>query len=91
MPMPSIPGGHQPAPICGSISTTQSTRLSPGFIILNLLLFSLPPPLAATSTETVAPGTMLTCSTHGVLSRVLRRVKAGSASTEARSLFSGLR
>jgi hypothetical protein len=25
MPMPSIPGGHQPAPICGSISITQST------------------------------------------------------------------
>ena len=48
MPMPSIPGGHQPAPICGSISSTQSTMVSLGFIILNLDLFSLPPPLAAT-------------------------------------------
>ena len=38
---------------------------------------------------TVLPGTMVTCSTLGVLSRVLRRVKAGSARTEARSLFSG--
>ena len=55
MPMPSIPGGHQPAPICGSISSTQSTIESLGFIILNFDLFSLPPPLAATSTETVLP------------------------------------
>lgn len=91
MPMPSMPGGHQPAPICGSISITQSTIESLGFIILNFDLFSLPPPFAATSTETVAPGTISTCSTHGVLSRVLRRVNAGSASTEARSLFSGWR
>ena len=91
MPIPSIPGGHQPAPIWGSISSTQSTMLSLGFIILNFDLFSLPPPLAATSTETLLPGTMVTDSTHGVLSRVLRRVKAGAANTEARSLFSGLR
>ena len=91
MPIPSIPGGHQPAPICGSISSTHSTTLSLGFIIMNLDLFSLPPPLAATSMLTVEPGTRSTCSTHGVLSRVLRRVNAGSARTEARSLLSGLR
>lgn len=90
MPMPSMPGGHQPAPIWGSISITQSTMESLGFIILNFDLFSEPPPLAATSTETLEPGTMLTESTEGVLSLVLRRVKAGSARTEARSLFSAL-
>jgi hypothetical protein len=45
--------------------------------------------LAATSIDTVLPGTISTDSTHGVLSRVLRRVKAGSARTDARSLFSG--
>ena len=52
MPMPSMPGGHQPAPICGSISRTQSTIESDGLSILNLLLFSLPPPFAATATST---------------------------------------
>jgi hypothetical protein len=35
------------------------------------------------------PGTISTESTQGVLSLVLRRVKAGSARIEARSLFSG--
>jgi len=35
MPMPSIPGGHQPAPICGIISSTQSTIESDGLSILN--------------------------------------------------------
>ncbi len=30
MPMPSIPGGHQPAPIVGTVFSTQSTRLSLG-------------------------------------------------------------
>ena len=91
MPMPNIPGGHQPAPICGNISTTQSTILSDGFIILNFDLFSLPPPFAATSTETFEPATISTCRTQGVLSLVLRRVKAGSANTDARNLFSGCR
>ena len=38
MPMPSIPGGHQPAPICGIISSTQSTIESLGLSILNLRL-----------------------------------------------------
>src|SRR3546814_10502797 len=69
MPMPSMPGGHQPAPICGIISSTQSTMESLGFIILNLVLFSDPPPLAATSTITLSPCTISTFSTQGVLSR----------------------
>ena len=89
MPIPSIPGGHQPAPIDGICSTTQSTILSDGFIILNFDLFSLPPPFAATSMLIVLPGTISTERTHGVLSRVLRRVNAGSAKIEARNLFSG--
>ncbi len=57
MPMPSIPGGHQPAPIVGTVFSTQATRSSLGFIMTNLLLFSLPPPLAATITSTALPGT----------------------------------
>jgi hypothetical protein len=36
MPMPSMPGGHQPAPICGSISTTQSTIVVAGVHHLEL-------------------------------------------------------
>ena len=57
MPMPSMPGGHQPAPIVGTVFSTQSTIESLGLSIANLLLFSEPPPLAATSTSTVLPGT----------------------------------
>jgi hypothetical protein len=37
---------------------------------LNFDLFSLPPPLAATSTTILLPFTMSTCSTQGVLSLV---------------------
>ncbi len=47
MPMPSIPGGHQPAPIVGTVFTTQSTIESDGFSITNFDLFSEPPPFAA--------------------------------------------
>ena len=56
MPMPSMPGGHQPAPISGTISRTQSATLSDGFNIANIDLFSEPPPLAATVMSTCAPG-----------------------------------
>ena len=49
MPMPSMPGGHQPAPIVGTVLTTQSTIESDGFSIASLDLFSEPPPLAAIS------------------------------------------
>ena len=91
MPMPSMPGGHQPAPIVGTVFSTQSTRLSLGFIITNLLLFSLPPPLAATCTSTVLPGTSVMWTTAGVLSLVFLRSNCGSATIEARSLLSGSR
>jgi hypothetical protein len=91
MPMPSMPGGHHPAPIVGTVLSTQSTIESEGFSMANFDLFSEPPPFAATSTSTRSPGTSETCTTAGVLSRVLRRAPAGSASTDARSLFSGSR
>ena len=52
MPMPSIPGGHQPAPINGTVLTTQSRIESDGLSMANLVLFSLPPPLAATVIST---------------------------------------
>ena len=57
MPMPSMPGGHQPAPIVGSVFTTQSVIESDGLSIASLDLFSEPPPLAAIFTSTVLPGT----------------------------------
>jgi hypothetical protein len=84
MPMPSMPGGHQPAPMVGTVLSTQSTRLSLGFIITNFDLFSLPPPLAATMTSTVEPGTSVIWTTAGVLSLVFFRSKCGSATIEAR-------
>ena len=58
MPMPSMPGGHQPAPIVGTVFSTQSTIESDGFSIVNFDLFSEPPPLAAIFTSTVLPGTI---------------------------------
>ena len=57
MPMPSMPGGHQPAPIVGTVFSTQSTIESEGFSMTNFDLFSEPPPLAAMLTSTVLPGT----------------------------------
>ena len=91
MPMPSMPGGHQPAPMVGTVFITQSTTLSLGLSITNLLLFSLPPPLAATCTSTVLPGTTVMWITAGVLSPVFLRANCGSATMEARSLLSWLR
>ena len=89
MPMPSMPGGHQPAPMVGTIFSTQSTTESDGLSMANLALASEPPPLAATITSTLLPGTIFVLTIAGVLSPVLRRLPAGSASTEARSLLSG--
>ena len=89
MPMPSIPGGHQPAPIVGTVFSTQSTIESDGFSIANFALFSDPPPLAAIVTSTVSPGTSSTWTTAGVLSRVFLRPNSGSATIEARSVLSG--
>ena len=91
MPMPSIPGGHQPAPIVGTVFSTQSTIESEGFSMANFALASDPPPLAATVTSTVAPRTSSTVTQAGVLSLVLARLPAGSARIDARSLFSGSR
>ncbi|MBT6864230.1 MAG: queuosine precursor transporter [Planktomarina temperata] len=48
IPSPSIPGGHHPAPIVGTVFRTQSTILSAGFSMANLVFASEPPPLAAT-------------------------------------------
>ncbi len=58
MPMPSMPGGHHPAPMVGTVFNTQSTIESEGSSITNFDLFSEPPPLAATCTSTVSPGTI---------------------------------
>ena len=89
MPMPSMPGGHQPAPIVGTVFSTQSTIESDGLSIANLDLASEPPPLAATITSSLSPGTIFMLTTAGVLSFVFVRLPAGSASTLARSLLSG--
>ncbi len=89
--MPSIPGGHQPAPMAGICASTQSMTLSAGFNMASRALFSEPPPLAATVTATLAPGTIRMLMTAGVLSRVLPRPKSGSATTEARKGLSGSR
>ena len=90
-PRPSMPGGHQPAPIVGTVLSTQSTKLSLGLSIASLDLFSLPPPLAATITSSRSPGTNSMWITAGVLSLVFLRSKIGSARIDARSTLSGLR
>ena len=38
MPMPSMPGGHQPAPMVGTVFSTQSTMESDG---LSMAIFDL--------------------------------------------------
>ena len=91
MPMPMIPGGHQPAPMVGTVFSTHSTMESEGFSMTNFDLASEPPPLAATMTSTLSPGTIVMFITAGVLSLVFLRAPAGSASTLARSLLSGCR
>ncbi|MNE99530.1 hypothetical protein D3C80_1982260 [compost metagenome] len=73
----------------GMVLSTQSTMLSPGFIMIILDLFSEPPPLAATVMSTLLPGTSCVKITAGVLSLVFLRAKWGSATTEARSVLSG--
>ena len=89
MPIPSIPGGHQPAPIVGTVFSTQSTIESLGLSITNLLLFSEPPPFAATITSTLLPGTSWTLITAGVLSPVFLRPNSGGSTIDARSRLSG--
>ena len=58
MPMPRMPGGHQPAPMVGSCCRTHSTMSSLGLRTAKRDLFSEPPPFAATMTSTLSPGTM---------------------------------
>ncbi len=48
--------GTSRRPSSGTVSSTQSTIESEGFSIVNIDLFSEPPPLAATVTSTVLPG-----------------------------------
>ena len=86
-PMPRMPGGHHPAPIPSTTSTTQSATEARGFSTAKRALFSDPPPLAETVTSTVVPATSSTCIMAGVLSRVLFRAPSGSATIEARSGF----
>ena len=89
-PIPRIPGGHQPAPRVDTVASTQSTKLSLGLRMANLDLFSEPPPLAASLTSTVSPGTRRVWITAGVLSPVFLRPPIGGATTEARRILSGL-
>jgi len=84
-PMPSMPGGHQPAPMVGTVFSTHSAIESEGFSMANFDFASEPPPLAATSIATLLPGTSSTWITAGVLSRVFLRLASTSVSTEARS------
>ena len=72
----------------GTVLSTQSTKLSLGLSMTILLLFSLPPPLAATVTSKVLPGTSSVKMTAGVLSPVFFRAKCGSATTLARKRLS---
>ncbi len=89
MPMPSMPGGHQPAPMVGTVLRIQSTMESEGLSMANLDLASEPPPLDATVMSSPSPATSSVTTMAGVLSFVFLRVKAGSARTEARRMLSG--
>ncbi len=91
MPIPNIPGGHQPAPMPGTVFKTQSTTESEGLSMAKRLLASDPPPLEATVTSTSPPSTSSTTTIAGVLSPVLRRVKAGSSRMLGRRTLSALR
>src|ERR1700740_2932803 len=90
MPMPSMPGGHQPAPMVGTVLRTQSMMESDGLSMANLDLASEPPPLLAPVMSTPGMSQSSATTMAGVLSRVFLREKAGSARTEARRMLSGL-
>ena len=86
MPSESMPGGHQSAPMVGTMRQHPvDDRVATAAASRTCDLFSQPPPLAATITSTLSPGTSSTCVTAGVLSPVLLRLPSGSASIEARS------
>ena len=72
----------------GTVFKTQSTKLSLGLSMTILLLFSLPPPLAATVTSKVLPGTSSVKMTAGVLSPVFLRANCGSSTMLARKRLS---
>ena len=72
----------------GTVFKTHSTKLSLGLSMTILLLFSLPPPLAATVTSKVLPGTSSVKMTAGVLSPVFLRSNCGSATMLARKRLS---
>ena len=84
-----MPGGHQPAPMVGTVFSTQSSTLSLGLSMTILDLFSLPPPLAATVMSSLLPVTISVKITAGVLSWVFLRANCGSATTLARKVLSG--
>jgi hypothetical protein len=71
---PRMPGGHQPAPIVGTVFSTQSTMESDGLSIANFDLFSEPPPFAATIDLDRVAGHELDVHTAGVLSFVFLRL-----------------
>src|ERR1035437_10935207 len=77
MPMPSMPGGHQPAPMVGTVLRTQSVMESDGLSMANLDLASEPPPLLATVMSRAEPSINSTTTMAGGLSRGFVREKAG--------------
>jgi hypothetical protein len=90
MPMPRMPGGHQPAPMVGTVFSTQSTMESEGLSITNFDLFSEPPPLAATDDFDVVAGDHLVRGSRPACCPSCSCALAGRVgSTEARSLLSG--
>ncbi len=87
MPTPSTIGGQGLAPARETVSSTACTmpgQPCEGLSMLSDDMFSAPPPLAIIQSSTRSPGTMLVCSTQGVLSVVLRRAWAGSAAMDLR-------
>src|SRR3974390_697137 len=89
MPRPRMPGGHHPAPMVGTVLSTQSTIESDGFSMTNFDLASEPPPFAATMTSSLSPGTMVMLMTAGGLSRGFLRLTPGGAGTLGRPLVFG--
>ena len=93
MPMPSMPGGHQPAPIVGTVFSTQSTMRSRRIQHHELgLVLASRRPWPRPSRRPCRRARARMWITAGVLSlRVLARRTCGSATIEARSLLSGWR
>ncbi len=80
-------GGQGLGPALLTVSTMKS--IAPclpceGFSMPMALMFSAPPPLGATITRTLSPGTIRVCSMAGVLSPVFLRAPMGSATADLR-------